>query len=239
MPQGYPSDLSDVEWGAIEPLIPKPAQRALGLLTTNASSSTPSSTFLHRARRKLLAHAAPRRSGLAMGVWIAHRCELAQKGGQGLRRRETPEGRQTTPSRGYYRPRTGGEGSLCSDARPRGAKLLLGRCTGGFPRLELIWADQGYAGKLLKWVKSELGVGVQVVYAWWRQLARYMPESLERTRFKPKGFHGLPHRWVVEPTFAWLMFQRRLVRDYELLESRTENLVYVAMIRLMLKRLAF
>ncbi|MER3555145.1 MAG: IS5/IS1182 family transposase, partial [Meiothermus sp.] len=89
-----------------------------------------------------------------------------------------------------------------------GAKLLLGRCTGGFPRLELIWADQGYAGKLLKWVKSELGVGVQVVYAWWRQLARYMPESLERTRFKPKGFHGLPHRWVVEPTFAWLMFQR-------------------------------
>ncbi|MER3555487.1 MAG: hypothetical protein C4331_14410 [Meiothermus sp.] len=49
----------------------------------------------------------------------------------------------------------------------------------------------------------------------------------------------LPQRWVVEPTFAWLMFQRRLARDYELLESRTENLVYVAMIRLMLKRLAF
>jgi putative transposase len=44
-----------------------------------------------------------------------------------------------------------------------GAKLLLERCKGVFPRLELIWADQGYAGKLLEWVKAELGVVMQVV----------------------------------------------------------------------------
>jgi transposase len=43
------------------------------------------------------------------------------------------------------------------------------------------------------------------------------------------GFHVLPHRWVVEGTFAWLMFQRRLARDDELLEATTQNLVYIAL----------
>ena len=93
-----------------------------------------------------------------------------------------------------------------------GAKLLLNRCKGVFPRLELIWADQGYSGKLLTWVKNDLEV-VQVVYPWWRQLQRYLPEVLERMGVGPDGFHVLPRRWVVERTFAWLMFQRRLARD--------------------------
>ena len=47
-----------------------------------------------------------------------------------------------------------------------------------------------------------------------------------------------PHRWVVEGTLAWLNQNRRLSKYYEELPSTSETLVYVAMTRLMLKRLA-
>jgi len=48
----------------------------------------------------------------------------------------------------------------------------------------------------------------------------------------------LPHRWVVERTLAWLSFHRRLSKDYEVLPETSEAMVYVAMIRLMVRRLA-
>jgi transposase len=54
-----------------------------------------------------------------------------------------------------------------------------------------------------------------------------------------KGFQGvLPRRWAVERTFAWLMYSRRLARDYESLTSTDEALIYATMSRLMLRRLA-
>jgi transposase len=48
----------------------------------------------------------------------------------------------------------------------------------------------------------------------------------------------LPRRWVVERTFGWFMRQRRLVRDYETTESSAEAWIYIAMIRIQLRRLA-
>lgn len=53
-----------------------------------------------------------------------------------------------------------------------------------------------------------------------------------------KGFQVLPMRWLVERTFAWLSNCRRLSRDYEALPQSSETFIYLAMIRLMLKRLA-
>ena len=53
-----------------------------------------------------------------------------------------------------------------------------------------------------------------------------------------KGFVLLPKRWVVERTLGWLMGCRRLVRDYELLPETSETLIYLAMIRIMVRRLA-
>ena len=52
------------------------------------------------------------------------------------------------------------------------------------------------------------------------------------------GFQVLPKRWIVERTFAWLNRQRRLSKDYERLPATSEAFIYVAMIRLMVKRLA-
>ena len=53
-----------------------------------------------------------------------------------------------------------------------------------------------------------------------------------------KGFVLLPKRWVVERTFGWLMGCRRLNKDYELLPETAETLIYLAMIRIMVRRLA-
>lgn len=52
------------------------------------------------------------------------------------------------------------------------------------------------------------------------------------------SFKVLPRRWVVERTFDWLMRQRRLVRDYETTKTSAEAWIYIAMIRIQLRRLA-
>lgn len=91
-----------------------------------------------------------------------------------------------------------------------------------FCRLELIWADAGYRGELIEWVKRVLGWKLEIV------------EKAENQT----GFVVLPRRWVVERTIAWLNRQRRLSKDYERLPQTGEAFVYVAMIRLMVRHLA-
>jgi len=89
-------------------------------------------------------------------------------------------------------------------------------------RLSLIWADGGYRGEFIEWVKSTLGWQLSIV------------EKMEGQ----KGFVALPRRWVVERTFAWLNRQRRLSKDYERVAQTSEAFMYVAMIRLMVGKLA-
>jgi transposase len=55
---------------------------------------------------------------------------------------------------------------------------------------------------------------------------------------RPRGLRHLPRRWVVERTIAWIGRNRRMSKDYEYLTATSEALVYLAMSRLMLKRLA-
>lgn len=117
-----------------------------------------------------------------------------------------------------------------------GAKQVLQRLQLDFPRLERIWADQGYAGALRAWTREQTGIELEIVYPWWRHIKRYFPEMLESLGVE-KGFQVLPRRWVVERTFAWLGRYRRLSKDYERLCATTETLVYIAMSRLMLRRL--
>ena len=104
-----------------------------------------------------------------------------------------------------------------------GAQMLLGRVLGWFTWLRILWVDGGYTGEnFAKWVKGlRPKLAVEVV-----------------KRSDTPGFKVLPHRWVVERTFGWLMHQRRLVRDYETTESSAEAWIYIAMIRIQLRRLA-
>ncbi len=118
-----------------------------------------------------------------------------------------------------------------------GAKRLLRGLDRVFPRLRHVWADQGYAGVLRTWTREQTGIELEVVYPWWRQIKRYLPDLLEPLGVGT-GFHVLPRRWVVERTCAWLGRYRRLSRDDERLAATTEALILVAMSRLMLRRLA-
>jgi putative transposase len=52
------------------------------------------------------------------------------------------------------------------------------------------------------------------------------------------GFHVLPTRWIVERTFGWLNRYRRLSKDYERTTASSEAFIYVALIHLMVRRLA-
>jgi putative transposase len=102
-----------------------------------------------------------------------------------------------------------------------GAKLVLHKLKGRFPRLRLIWADGGYAGQLIEWA---------------RELGDWLLEIVKRP--DERRFVLLPRRWVVERTFAWLGRYRRLSKDYEALTESSEAFIHIAMTRLMLRRLA-
>jgi len=105
-----------------------------------------------------------------------------------------------------------------------GAQLLLGRVLGWFTWLRILWVDGGYTGEAFaRWVKD---------------LRPKLEVEVVKRADDLKGFTVLPHRWVVEHTFGWLMRQRRLVRDYETTEASAEAWIYIAMIRIQLRRLA-
>ncbi len=72
---------------------------------------------------------------------------------------------------------------------------------------------------------------------WVMNFCRWIVQVVLRSQ-EAKGFVLLKKRWVVERTFGWLMGCRRLVRDYELLPATSETFIYLAMIRIMVQRLA-
>jgi putative transposase len=118
-----------------------------------------------------------------------------------------------------------------------GAKLLLAPLQGQLPRLQHMWADSAYAGNCAEWVHTTLGWTLEIVKHWWTGVRWVWVGPGQTPPTIPSGFHVLPRRWVVERTFAWLLMFRRLSKDYEELPATSEALIYVAMSRLMVKRL--
>jgi putative transposase len=104
-----------------------------------------------------------------------------------------------------------------------GAKLVFARARvkGPWSRMERLWADGGYAGKLIAWVFG---------------LCQWIVEIVKRND-DVKGFQLLPKRWVVERTFSWLSNYRRLSKHYEYWDQTGEAMIHLAMIHLMLRRL--
>jgi putative transposase len=90
-------------------------------------------------------------------------------------------------------------------------------------RLWTILVDGGYIGeKLVHWVMDT-----------WGWILRKVLRPQER-----RGFVLIPQRWVVERTFGWLRWCRRLSRDYECKPLTAETWIYLASIRLLLRKLA-
>ncbi len=103
-----------------------------------------------------------------------------------------------------------------------GACRLLAALRARCSTISLIWADAGYAGRLVRWAKTVLAFTVTIV---------------KRTD-DLAGFQVIPRRWVVERTLAWISKHRRCVRDYETLPEHSEAMVHIAMIMTMSRRLA-
>ena len=106
-----------------------------------------------------------------------------------------------------------------------GAMSLLDVLRHRFSRLHVIWADQAYAGELIAWV-------------WGLRPWRNVRLAIVKRPEGIKGFLLLPKRWIVERTFAWLGRYRRLSKDYEYVTQTSETMIRVAMIHLMVRRLA-
>lgn len=105
----------------------------------------------------------------------------------------------------------------------KGAPQVLERGLSIAHTIRKIWADGAYQGEpLAQWVKKNFnGTTIEIV----------------KKNKAQKGFQVLPRRWVVERTFAWFGRSRRFSRDYERKPSSSQGQVYVASIRLMLRKI--
>jgi putative transposase len=131
-----------------------------------------------------------------------------------------------------------------------GLRLLLKAARERLPRLSHLWVDAGYQGRGKQWAEQQLGLSVEVVHRppkpipekiamiWAEEWAKEGREIDWQKLLPRRGFEVLPRRWVVERTFAWLSQNRRMSKDYERLCATGEAFVYVAMSRLMVRRLA-
>ena len=102
------------------------------------------------------------------------------------------------------------------------ADVIGARMHGHFPKLQKIWVDAGYKEKFIAWFKEQCDWIVEVV----------------KRREGAVGFEVQPKRWIVERTRGWFNLFRRLSKDYEYYPETSESMVYLASIRLMLRRLA-
>lgn len=103
-----------------------------------------------------------------------------------------------------------------------GVRLLLACLGGAGKKLRRIWVDGTDRGKLMEWAATHFLFALQPVL------------RLDAL----KGFVVLPRRWVVERTFAWLILCRCLSKECEVLRTSSEAMLYLALIRVMIRRLA-
>ena len=99
------------------------------------------------------------------------------------------------------------------------ARAVLMRLFCRFDSITTVFADGGYTGRLIDWAKDMFDYSVKIV-----------------KRNEQHLFRVLPKRWIVERTFAWLNWSRRLSKDYELCHTSAETMIHIAFAHLLLRR---
>lgn len=103
-----------------------------------------------------------------------------------------------------------------------GARLAVEQIKRYLTRVRIVFADGAYGGQLVDWLRDTLGWKLEIV----------------KRSDQAQGFEVLPKRWIVERTFGWLNLYRRHSRDYEERPEHSEAMIYLTMIRIMIRRLA-
>ena len=259
--QPYPTDLSDAEWHRLAPLVPKPkaggrppkydrreilnailyvvrAGCAWRLLPHEFPSWRIAYHYfrhwrlqgvwkrIHDRLRKLLRKASGRAQQPSAAILDSQSVKTTERGGE----KGYDAGKHVNGRKRHILVDTLGLllvvcVTAASTQDRDGARLVLKVLAHHWTRLRLIWADSSYAGALIEWV---------------RQLRARRRVKLEIVRRSDAvtGFVVLPKRWIVERTFGWLNRCRRLSKDYEYLTETSEAMIHVAMINLMVRRLA-
>ena len=252
----YSSDLTDAEWQRIEPLLP--TEKPVGLLREvnlpevldaifyrvengvkwrNIPADCPAWQTgygyfrlwvglgvwesINQALVKRVRHSVGRAEEPSLGIIDSQSVRLGEKGGAqiGVDGYKKIKGRKRTVGGDVLGLVLKCHVGAANQADVKAAPWVLFAMVETYERLAKILADQGYRGELECDIKAVYGVEFEVV------------------EHQGKGFTVQPKRWIVERTWAWLENCRGLVRDYERLPENHEAMVYVAMIRLMLRRL--
>ena len=88
--------------------------------------------------------------------------------------------------------------------------------------VRFLFADGGFAGRLLEWATRILATTISIV----------------RKPADQRGFAVIPRRWAVERTLGWLTAHRRLARDYERDPAMSEAMIRWAAINTITRRIA-
>jgi putative transposase len=255
----YGSSLTDAQWEYLQPMLPKPAKRGrprtdlrqvLDAIFYVVKGGIPwrylpagfppwqtvygifrrwkndhQWAALNDALRRLVRKAEGRRSRPTAAVLDSQSVKSAGHGGDvGYAAAKRIKGRKRHLLVDTLGLVLGVVVTPASTTERDGAKAVLSLVLGRFTWLRRLWVDGGYAGAAFAdWVKT---------------LRPKLAVEVVKRSDDVRGFKVLPHRWVVERTFGWLMHHRRLVRDYETTITSAEAWVYVAMIRIQIRRLA-